>query len=213
MRGLEHLTKGRHPNQRSKTTALASCGNTPRLHLEHQNIIKLFSKRVREVVSVRILIADDSTVMRESLRGLLRHSPDWELCCEAKDGEEAVQKAKELGPDLIILDLAMPNKDGLSAASEINEARPEVPILLYTTEASPLVESEARARGIRKIISKSDTANLISAIEEVLPSKSSPKDQPVVTSPATSANLKALSPVDAASTPKGAGPIGEALKA
>jgi DNA-binding NarL/FixJ family response regulator len=71
-----------------------------------------------------ILIVDDSALIRRTLRFCLEHSGDWKICGEAGDGAEAIQKAKELDPDLIILDLSMPNMNGLEAARELKRIKP-----------------------------------------------------------------------------------------
>ena len=83
-------------------------------------------------MSARILIADDNLPIRLGLRRLLEKQPGWEVCGEAVDGPDAIQKSRELHPDLIILDFLMPRANGLEAAREINKADPRVPILLCT---------------------------------------------------------------------------------
>lgn len=78
-------------------------------------------------MSRRILIADDSLLTRTTLKELLQ-AHGWDVCGEAADGVEAVRMALELKPDTVILDLAMPSMDGLTAAREISGALPTVPI-------------------------------------------------------------------------------------
>jgi len=116
----------------------------------------------------RILIADDNAVFRGTLRQLLQAVDHWEVV-EAHDGQEAISKAVELQPNLVILDLAMPVKDGLAAAREISQLLPEVPILMCTMHMSSHVEAEALKSGVRKVFSKSDSAFLIEAVRQLQP--------------------------------------------
>ena len=91
---------------------------------------------------------------------------DWDVCAEAEDGVQAVNRAKQFKPDLIILDLAMPELNGIEAARQISKALPGVPMLMLTLYASPLVEKEAEKVGVQRVISKSTNYMLVSAIEE-----------------------------------------------
>jgi DNA-binding NarL/FixJ family response regulator len=117
----------------------------------------------------RILIADDHSLMRSTLKAALESHPDWQVCAEAKDGLEAVQEAVELMPDIVILDFTMPALDGLRAARKILSAAPAVPILLYTNHASSTLVVEAAKAGVRLVVSKSaPVEELFSAVESVL---------------------------------------------
>lgn len=117
----------------------------------------------------RILIADDHEIMRAVLRNLINSHAGWQVCAEAKDGGEAVARMKELHPDLIVLDLAMPVMDGMRAAREINESDPEMPMILFTLHASPEIEEQAKSAGIRQVVSKAKNGNsLLTAIEQEL---------------------------------------------
>jgi DNA-binding NarL/FixJ family response regulator len=115
----------------------------------------------------RILICDDNPVFRKALRRVLESADHWEIV-EAHDGEDALSTFQEIHPDLVILDLAMPVRDGLSAAREISKLSSEVPIFLYTMHNSPQLELEARKAGIRKTLSKSDSGLLIATIRQLL---------------------------------------------
>jgi CheY-like chemotaxis protein len=120
-------------------------------------------------MSSRILIADDSSSMRGVLKKLLEsHSDRWKVCAEAADGLDAVQKAVESKPDLVIIDLQMPFLDGLSASVRIADFLPKVPILMNTIYKSEYVDLEARKAGVRQVISKSDSEALLRAVEELL---------------------------------------------
>jgi DNA-binding NarL/FixJ family response regulator len=115
---------------------------------------------------MKILIADDKRHFRRELRRLIEAHQGWDICTEAEDGVQAVNRAKQLKPDLVVLDLAMPELNGFEAAGKISKALPGVPILLLTLYASPLVEKEAEKVGVRRVISKSATNMLVPAIEE-----------------------------------------------
>jgi len=115
---------------------------------------------------MKILIADDNVHIRQVLRPLIEGHEDWDVCAEAEDGVQAVKRAKQFKPDLIILDLAMPELNGIEAARQISKALPGVPILMLTLYATPLVEKEAEKVGVQRVISKSTSYMLVSAIEE-----------------------------------------------
>jgi len=117
----------------------------------------------------RILISDDHAAMRRMLRLLVEAHAGWVVCGEAKNGEEAVAKAAELNPDLIILDLAMPVMDGIRASRAISAAMPTVPILMHTLHYSPHLVLEAQKAGVRRVVAKADGGDeLLAAIEELL---------------------------------------------
>src|SRR5919108_1313251 len=115
---------------------------------------------------LRILIADDHEVVRHGLRVLLESRPGWEVCGEAADGWEAVSKVSELKPDIVALDIGMPNLNGLDAARQILRRAPHQKILFMTIYESEQVIRAVRETGARGLILKSDAAReLISAIE------------------------------------------------
>jgi DNA-binding NarL/FixJ family response regulator len=103
------------------------------------------------------------------LKTLLETHAGWQVCAEAANGLEAAQKAAELKPDIIILDLAMPEMDGLHAAREILSNSPAVPILLHTNHAFSSLVLEAKKNGIREVLNKSASEQeLITAVESLL---------------------------------------------
>ena len=117
----------------------------------------------------RILIADGSEIVRKLLRLLIESHAGWSVCAEAVDGEEAVRKAQELKPDVVILDLAMEGLNGLFAAREISKVLPSMPILLHTVNNIPAVMAEAKKFGIRRVVGKGqDGVVLMEAIQEEL---------------------------------------------
>jgi DNA-binding NarL/FixJ family response regulator len=117
----------------------------------------------------RILVADDHESMRTAVRCLIRMHPGWEICGEAEDGRDAVKKAAELKPDLVLLDFKMPLANGIKASSEIHSATPTTPILMYTLYRTRELEVAAKLVGIRQVIGKENgAAELCSAIEKEL---------------------------------------------
>jgi len=104
----------------------------------------------------RILIVDDSYVIRHSLRGFIERSTDWQVCGEAENGKIALQKVTELRPNLVILDFSMPVMNGLETARQITRLAPKVAMVMFTMHVSTQLRQDARAAGIREVISKSD---------------------------------------------------------
>jgi DNA-binding NarL/FixJ family response regulator len=113
----------------------------------------------------RILIADDSTPVRCGLRTLLGLNSDWQVCGEAVDGADAVEKAHQLAPDLILMDFSMPQMDGVQAAREIVKSGSDIPILLVTLNLSSEIMELARNAGLRGAMSKSEISKLPYAIK------------------------------------------------
>jgi DNA-binding NarL/FixJ family response regulator len=123
-------------------------------------------------VPYRILIADDHSLVRKVLKTALENHSDWHVCGQATNGLEAVQKAAELHPDLIILDFAMPVMGGLGAARQILSASPSVPILIFTNYYFPSLVLEADSVGVRQVIDKGLAGNeLLFAVETLLTGK------------------------------------------
>ena len=118
--------------------------------------------------TLRILIADDYEVIRFGVRSLLASHEGWELCGEAANGIEAVQMAAELKPDVAVLDIGMPHMNGLEAARQILQDRPQTLILVLTMDESEQTVRGALQAGVRGIVLKSDAArDLILAVEAV----------------------------------------------
>jgi len=117
---------------------------------------------------VRILIADDSSLVRQALRNFIDLQPGWLVCGEAVDGCDAVRQTRELLPDLVILDFLMPGMDGLRAAREIRRIIPGLPVLLFTMHLSQRLVEEAQSAGIRGALSKNCFGQVPEAIEALL---------------------------------------------
>jgi two-component system response regulator NreC len=115
---------------------------------------------------MRILIVDDSDFARTGLKVLLAGRSDCEVCGEASDGRQAVMKAIDLNPDMIILDYSMPGMDGLHVAQEIYKALPSTLILICTLFPSRELEREAMKYGVRHVISKAEMSKSLVAVIE-----------------------------------------------
>jgi DNA-binding NarL/FixJ family response regulator len=102
-----------------------------------------------------ILIADDHDAFRHALCEALKRESDFEVCGEARDGQDAVDQAQHLHPDLVIMDLSMPVMNGLDASRALKKLMPSVPIILFTLNVYPFLEVEAQAAGIAAVVSKS----------------------------------------------------------
>lgn len=114
----------------------------------------------------RILIADDHEIVRQGIRSLIDNHPGWEVCAEAVDGRSAVEKTHELRPDLVLLDVGMPNLNGLDAARQILETAPQTRVLILTMHESEQIVREVLEVGARGFLLKSDAArDLVSAIQ------------------------------------------------
>jgi DNA-binding NarL/FixJ family response regulator len=116
--------------------------------------------------ALRILIADDHEVARHGIRALLESHPGWEICAEAKDGREAVEGADRYKPDVLLLDIGMPNLNGLDAARQILATSPDARILILTIHDSEQVVREVLAAGAKGFLLKSDAGrDLLAAVE------------------------------------------------
>src|ERR1700689_1411698 len=117
-------------------------------------------------MKLRILIADDHEVVRRGLSALLQSHEGWEICGDAKDGREAVEKAKQLKPDVVILDVGMPNLNGLAATRQLLQQNPQQKVIVLTITDSDQVIREALDAGARGFVLKSDAArDLVTAVE------------------------------------------------
>lgn len=115
---------------------------------------------------VRILIADDHEIVRRGVRSLLKSRSDWSVCGEAVDGVDAVRKAKELKPDVIVLDISMPQLNGLDAARQIRKEVPQSEILILSQHGAAEMERTALSAGARAYVSKTDVSrDLLAAVE------------------------------------------------
>jgi CheY-like chemotaxis protein len=126
--------------------------------------------------SLRILVVDDSEITRRILSTILR-SRHWTVCGEAENGWSGVRKFQELKPDVVLLDWAMPDINGIEAAARMTASDPTVPLILFTILEIDGIESTAEKAGIRAIVHKSEAWNLIGCIETAVRGES---DQPPI---------------------------------
>jgi DNA-binding NarL/FixJ family response regulator len=110
-----------------------------------------------------ILIADDGAGIRRALRHVLEENGEWEVCAEAVDGQDAIEKEDELRPDLVVLDFSMPVMNGLEVARALKKVRPGLPLIMFTIFKDRYLETEAFAAGVSAVISKE---NGIEALED-----------------------------------------------
>jgi DNA-binding NarL/FixJ family response regulator len=101
-----------------------------------------------------VLVVDDNPIVRQALCNLFSHEGDFNVCGDAENGREAIDKAQQLKPDLIVTDLSMPIMDGLEETRLLKTLMPRVPVIIYTAHNDPWVEKEARAAGASAVISK-----------------------------------------------------------
>jgi len=109
----------------------------------------------------RILIVDDSKIVRQLVRTHLEARLPSVACSEAVDGTDAVQRAKEWEPDLILLDFFMPRMNGMDAAVILHAMLPQAPIILYTLHKDKILENRARSAGICCVVSKTDPIDVL----------------------------------------------------
>jgi DNA-binding NarL/FixJ family response regulator len=108
-----------------------------------------------------VLIVDDYAVIRRGLCELFTSEADFVVCGEAPNGREAIDKALELHPDLIVMDLAMPVMNGLEAARVLRRLMPNVPIIMFSDYAGEFAGEEARSAGISALIPKSENVSVL----------------------------------------------------
>jgi DNA-binding NarL/FixJ family response regulator len=120
------------------------------------------------MTALRILIADDHSVVRAGLRSLLESHPGWEVCAEAADGREAVEKAAKLKPHVAVLDIGMPLLNGVEATRQIRKSSPDTEILVLTMHESEDLVQQVTEAGARGYILKDDADRiLIAAVDAV----------------------------------------------
>ena len=116
-----------------------------------------------------VLIVDDNTVIRSSLRSWIEGNADFQVCGEAENGMVAVQKVEEMHPDIVILALQMPVMDGLEAARKISHIAPDTAMVMFTMHPSKELLKVAQAVGVRDVVSKTDqlSERLLVALRQI----------------------------------------------
>jgi len=125
----------------------------------------------------RIVVADDSEPLRRGIRHLLSQHEDWEVCGEAVDGQEAVQKVQKLAPDVVVLDFSMPVLNGIEAARQILQIRPTTRIVLCSMYLDRQLAFLADKLGIRSLLSKSNVGGITEGVEAALRGESFTESQ------------------------------------
>ena len=115
------------------------------------------SWHLEAAVSPRILVVDDMPCIRHSMRLCLEQEAGWIICGEAENGKVAVDRVRELRPDVVIIDLSMPVMNGLDAARAIKAIAPGTHIVMFTLHTYPHLLDEARKVGVDQVVSKSDS--------------------------------------------------------
>jgi DNA-binding NarL/FixJ family response regulator len=119
-------------------------------------------------MKLRILIADDHELVRRGLCALLQTRPEWEVCGEASDGRSAVAMARELKPDIAIVDIGMPGLNGLAATHQLVQQDPFCKVIVLTITDSDQVVREALEAGARGFVLKSDASrDVVAAVEAI----------------------------------------------
>jgi DNA-binding NarL/FixJ family response regulator len=117
---------------------------------------------------LRILVADDHELIRHGIRGILRARRGWKVIGEAANGQQAVEKTNKLKPDVAILDVSMPDLDGLQAARQIRDASPNTKVVILTMHESDQMVHQVLDAGALAYVLKSDlAANLVKAVKDV----------------------------------------------
>jgi CheY-like chemotaxis protein len=117
----------------------------------------------------RVLVVDDNTAVRRAVSSYIGAVTGFEICGEAVNGADAIEKARQLRPDLIVIDLSMPVMNGLQAARLIVSDTPAVPLILLTAHTNALMDSEARDAGISAVVSKmEDMRQLINKARDLV---------------------------------------------
>jgi DNA-binding NarL/FixJ family response regulator len=134
---------------------------------------------------VIIVVADDHAIVRRGIRALLHSHPGWEVCAEAANGREAVERVSQFKPDVAIIDIGMPELNGLDATRQLLKSSPRTEVLILTMHQSDEVVREVLKAGARGYVLKSDAdQNLIAAVEMLL------KHKPFLTSDVTDVVLQ-----------------------
>src|SRR5215467_5694042 len=118
---------------------------------------------------VKILIADDHELFRRTLRGFIENNPNWRVCGEAGDGVEAIEKARMLNPDIVLMDINMPRMDGLEATRVLRRELPACKVVIVTQNHASIARQQAVSVDANASITKADLArDLRPTIETVL---------------------------------------------
>jgi DNA-binding NarL/FixJ family response regulator len=108
-----------------------------------------------------VLVVDDNAAIRQALCQLFASEADFEVCGEARNGREAIAKADDLNPDLIVMDLSMPVMNGIDATRVLKRLMPAVPIIIFSEYSDVFSEKEAHSAGISALVAKSEHMSVL----------------------------------------------------
>src|SRR6202158_1873737 len=108
-----------------------------------------------------VLVVDDNAFIRHVLCRVFTSEADFDICAEAENGEEAIEKAQALHPDLIVMDLSMPVMNGIDAARTLRTLMPTVPVIIFSDYSDVFFDKEARSAGICALVSKSEPVSVL----------------------------------------------------
>jgi DNA-binding NarL/FixJ family response regulator len=108
-----------------------------------------------------VLVVDDNELIRQALCEMFMREADFEVCGEAENGREAIEKAQQLRPDLIVMDLSMPVMNGIEAAYVLQGLMPTVPLIIFSEYSDVFSEKEARSAGVSALVSKSQHVSVL----------------------------------------------------
>jgi DNA-binding NarL/FixJ family response regulator len=108
-----------------------------------------------------VLVVDDNAVIRHALCRAFTSGADFDVCGEAENGQDAIEKAQALHPDLIVMDLSMPVMNGIDAARALKTLMPTVPVIIFSEYSDVFSENEARSIGISALVSKSEHVSVV----------------------------------------------------
>ena len=125
-------------------------------------------------MNIRVLIVDDNIYVRDLLHTFLKDTPEIEICGEAINGAEAIEKAQQLKADVVLLDLAMPNMNGVEAASILKKTIPGVSVIMFTMYSENIPKSAISSMGVDVVLSKTDgIAHLVESINAIFAARAS----------------------------------------
>ena len=126
-----------------------------------RHIVRVDLELVVILMPKTVLVVDDNAVIRRALCQVLTAEADFDVCGEAENGEQAIEKAQELHPDLIVMDLSMPVMNGIDAARALKSLLPAVPLIIFSEYSNVFSENEARSAGVSALVSKSEHVSVL----------------------------------------------------
>jgi two-component system response regulator NreC len=158
-----------HAASSNRTFFAVLCDEFAKCRISYSPVLEFFSDSRASEMPISVLIVDDSKLLREVMRDYLKALTDWKIGGEAADGPEAIEKAMELKPDLILLDFSMPKMNGIEAASVLKKMMPAVHIVVFTMFNESLGLGLSQAFGVDMVVSKSEgMANLVKSVQRLL---------------------------------------------